>query len=199
MFVTSNNFTQNLLFYFEQFLVLRPNRKRSLLRLTRLNFFTGGRSVFFGETFLHVNPLCQPLLFQVQGTVTLVDATGSLAARRTSLPESPRRCVGRLESNKRVTSSSPLSRASSARAPIVHFRRCCEKGMVAVCCCFVRSLGLKWEACNSKTRYLQVQPQHREQCGELGRMQKRSTCRKASCPRGSLQKLPLASPYTTNS
>ena len=57
----------------------------------------------------------------------------------------------------RVTSSSPLSRASSARAPVDRFfDDDVKKDMAPVFSCFVRSLKLKCEACYSKTR-LQAQ------------------------------------------
>ena len=73
--------------------------------------------------------------FQEQGTVyvTLVPVGSSLAARRTSLPESPRPplCVGRLATYLRATSSSPLSQASSAWAPLDRFRWRCEKILYA--------------------------------------------------------------------
>ena len=57
-----------------------------------------------------------------------------------------------------ITSSSPLSRASSPWAPLDRFRRWCEKDMAPVFSCFVRSLELKCEACNSRHCYIQAQP-----------------------------------------
>ena len=75
---------------------------------------TGGRSVFlFAEDFLHANPVCQPLLFKSrEQSVTLVPVA-SLPEERRCQSTWPRVCVGRLATYVRVTSSSPLSRASS--------------------------------------------------------------------------------------
>ena len=54
-----------------------------------------------------------------------------------------------------------------------------KKDMASVFSCFVRSLELKWEARNSKTRYLQAQPATpREEFGILVHMQKTSSAKK---------------------
>ena len=90
-----------------------------------------------------------------QGTVTLVPVA-SLTEESRCPCQAARVCwtVDRV----RVTSSSPLSRVSSDRVRLIVFDDDVKKDMVPVFSCFVRSLQLKCEACNSKTRYLQAQP-----------------------------------------
>ena len=114
--------------------------------------FTGGRSVFFFADFFTHKSGMPTSTFQEQGTVTPVPVA--------SLPEEHRCqshpgcvCVGRLAEHVGETSSSPPSRASSARAPLDRFRRWCEtlKDMAPVFSCFVRSKRVK-------TCYLQAQP-----------------------------------------
>ena len=88
--------------------------------------FTGGRSFFFFAEFFYMSTQIRyaNLYFSRAGNSN--SDTGSLAARRTSLPKSPgpRVGVGRLATLAvGVMSSSPLSRASSARAPLDRFRR----------------------------------------------------------------------------
>ena len=75
----------------------RPNKKRSLLRLTWLKFLrAGGRFFFCWKFFTCTRKSGANLYFSRAGNSN--SGTGSLAARRTSLPESPRPrvCVGRL-------------------------------------------------------------------------------------------------------
>ena len=107
---------------------LRPNKKVSALT-NMAQIFTGGWSVFFfffcWKFFTHKSGM-PTSTFQEQGTVTLV-ASVHVAARRTSLPESPRPRVCWTVGHIRVTSLSPLSRASLAWAPLYHVRRWCEK------------------------------------------------------------------------
>ena len=120
---------------------VRPNKKRSLLRLTWLNFFTGGRSVFFfAEKFLHANPVLQRkanLYFQEQGTVTLVPVA--------SLPKE-RRCQSR-PGRACVLDGWPL-RCNGVRyiellrlkLPLIVFDDDVKKAMAPVFSCFVRFL-----------------------------------------------------------
>ena len=145
----------------------------SLLRLTWLKFLLAG------------------------GRVNSNSGTGSLAARRTSLPESPRTrvCIGQLATYVRVTSLSPLSRASSARAPLDRLRQWWEKGHGAGLLLLRQvSLELKCEACKSNTRYLQTQPATPRTTWHPCPRAEDVLCKKAFCPPGNWQMLPLASP-----
>ena len=84
---------------------LRPSKKRSLLRLTRLKFLrAGGWVFFFLLNIFYTQIRCANFYFSRAGNSN--SGTGSLAARRTSLPESPRprECVGRLATYLRATS-----------------------------------------------------------------------------------------------
>ena len=147
--------------------------------------------------------------FQEQGTVTPVASVHvdyvamslSLVLRRTSLPAAesprPRVCVGRLTTSQCVTSSSPLFRASSARAPLDRVPQWCEERHCAGVFSywyFVRFLELKCEAWNSKTRYLQAQPATPRARWHPRSRAEHVLCKKASCPQGTWQILPLASP-----
>ena len=93
-------------------ILVRPNKKRSLLRLTWLKFLrAGGRFFFLLKIFTRKSGM---------PTSTFQDSAGNSDSvqvprcQKTSLPESPgRACV--LDGWPR-TSSNPLSRASSARA-----------------------------------------------------------------------------------
>ena len=109
---------------------IRPNKKVSA-STNMAQIFTGGWSVFFFcWDFLHANPVYANLYFSRAGN----SHSGSLAARRTPLPKSPRPRVCWTVGHVRVTSS---SRASSARAPLDSFRRWCEKrhgaGLLLLC------------------------------------------------------------------
>ena len=134
--------------------VPRPNKKRSLLRLTWLKFLrAGGRFFIFAEIFLHANAVwvsrtqmrCANLNFSRaensnSGTVSLSDCqkngVASVLGRACVLDGWPRSYVC-------VTSSSPLSRGSSPWAPLHHFRRWCEKRHGAGLLLFRQVSGVK--------------------------------------------------------
>ena len=175
----------------------KANKKRSLLRLTWLKFLRAGGRLFFLLNIFYMQIRYANLYFSRAGNSD--SGTDSLAARRTLLPESPsywaRPRVCWTVGHVRATRSSPLSRASSARAPPGHFRRWCEKkDMAPVFSCFVRSLELKSKAWNSKTRYLQARP-----ATSRAMWHPRPRCRRHPLQRGFLtwgswQILSLASP-----
>ena len=93
--------------------------------------------------------------FQEQGTVTLVASLPEERRCQSRVAQAPRVCWTIAIGHVRVTSTSPLSPASLARAPLDRVPRWCEKNMAPVFSCFVRSLQLKSEAW--KTRYLWAQ------------------------------------------
>ena len=107
---------------------IRPNKKGSLLRLTWLKFLRAGGRFFFSLKIFYTQVRYANLNFSRAGnsnsgslgTCRLCRHVAITSIRRTSLPESPRPrvCVGRLTTSQCVTSSSPLFRASSARAPL---------------------------------------------------------------------------------
>ena len=150
----------------------RQNKKKVSASTNMAQIFMGGRSVFFFLLkIFYIQIRYANLNFSRAGNSNS-DSLGTCRfcrhvaitnIRRTSLPESPRRCVcvGRLTTSQCVTSSSPLFRASSARAPLDRVPQWCEERHCAGVFSyyyFVRFLELKCEAWNSKTRYLQVQP-----------------------------------------
>ena len=108
--------------------LIRPNKKRSLLRLTWLKIFrAGGRLFFFAEIFLHANLVCQPLLLKSREQSLWYRYAAPQECRWQSHPGPARVCwtVGPVD--LRVTSSSPLSWASLAWGRLDRFRRWCEK------------------------------------------------------------------------
>ena len=150
--------------------------------------FTVGRSVFFfcWKFFTHKSGM-PTSTFQEQGTVTLV---ASLPEERRCQSTMEAACVGRLATCVRVTSSSSLSRASSPWPPLDRFRRWCETRHGAGLLLLRQVSGVKCEACNSKTRYLQAQPATR---GILVHVQKTSSAKRLLV-RGEADIQPLASP-----
>ena len=75
----------------------RPNKKKVSALTYMAQFFTGGQSFFFILLkFFYMQIRYANLYFSREGNSN--SGTGSLAARRTLLPESPRLrvCVGRL-------------------------------------------------------------------------------------------------------
>ena len=169
-----------------------PNKKRSLLRLTWLNFLrAGGRLFFFLLNTFYMQIRYATLYF----TVTLV-----LAALRCcqSHPatELGRVCVldgwpRRPTCNEIESAVSSFFGSSSAW---FFSTMMWKKDMAPVFSCFVRSLELKSKALISKTRYLQAQPatpramwHPRPQC-------RRRPLQKGFLTWGSWQILSLASP-----
>ena len=99
--------------------------------------FTGRRSVFFLLKFFTHKIWYVNLNFsragnsnsESLGTCRLCRHVSITSIRRTTLPESPRRCVcvGRFTTSQCKTTSSPLFRASSARAPLDRVPQWCEE------------------------------------------------------------------------
>ena len=154
--------------------------------------FTGGRSVFFLLKFFYTQIRYANLYFSL-GAGNSNSGTGSLAARRKSLPESPmpgRACVldgwpctcNELES----AVSSFFGSSSVWSFSTMMWKKTWHRSSPA---CFVRSLELKCEACNSKTRYLQAQPATPRAMWHTRPLAEDVLCKKASW-----QILPLALP-----
>ena len=97
--------------------------------------------------------------FQELGTVTFVPVA-SLPGERRCQSTWPRVCVGKVPVGHVRTCNELESAVSSffALSSAWSFSTMWKKDMAPVFSCFVRSLELKCEACNSKTRYLQAQP-----------------------------------------
>ena len=154
--------------------------------------FTGGRSVFFLNFFTQIR--YANLYFSREGN----SKTGSLGTfccrknvvARVAQAERAWWTIGHVS----VTSSSPLSRASSNRAPLDRVRRWCEKRHGAGLLLLRRVSGVKMWCVKFKDSLLQAQTAtpramwHPHPRGEA------VLCKNAYCPLWSWQILPLASP-----
>ena len=174
-------------------LSLRPNKKRSLLRRTWLTFLrAGGRFFFFLLKIFYTQIWYANLNFSRAGNSN--SGTGSLAARRTSLPESPRRrmcwTVGHVRVH--VTSSSPLSRASLAWAPLDRFRWWCEKRHGGGLLLLRQVSGVKCEVCNHGKDSLSPSATRNTESNVASS----STCRRRPLQKGSLSAWKLTNTAT---
>ena len=143
--------------------------------------FTGGRSVFFfcWKFFTCKSGMPPYQHFQEQGTVTPpVSGTGSLAARRTTLPESPRprMCVGRLATYVRTCHelesavSSFFGSSSAWSFSTMMWKKTWRRFLL------LRQVSAKRVI--ERLVIFKCNPQHREQCGILVHVQKTSSAKR---------------------
>ena len=120
--------------------------------------FTGGRSVYFLLKIFYMQIRYANLYFSLRaGNSNSGTCTGSLAARRKSLPGRACTCVRRLTvyvyiNELEFAVSSFFGSSSAWSFSTMMWKKTWRRSSPA------RSLDLKCEACNSKTRYLQAQP-----------------------------------------